>query len=90
MDTLLEVCRLRARSVRGQLDGTYPATLAQQLEHPHSGVDASHVELRNLGDFQDLKEAGARQTQESDSGSAAISHAVPAGLTSGLPGVSKS
>ena len=90
VDTLLEVCRLRARSVRGQLDGTYPATLAQQLEHPHSGVDASHVELRNLGDFQDLEEAGAQQTQESDSGSAAISHAVPAGLTSGLPGVSKS
>ncbi len=34
VDTLLEVCRLRAESVRGQLEGTYPATLAQQAEHP--------------------------------------------------------
>ena len=61
VDTLLEVCRLRAESVRGQLEGTYPATLAQQAEHPDDGVDASHVDLRALGDFQDLKEAKERQ-----------------------------
>ena len=33
VDTLLEVCRLRAESIRGQLNGDYPATLAQQAEH---------------------------------------------------------
>ena len=56
-DTLLEVCRLRSESVRGQLDGRYPSTLAQWAEHPVFGVDASHVDLRNLGDFEDLEAA---------------------------------
>ncbi len=61
VDTLLEVCRLRARSVRGQLNGEYPATLAQQAEHPGVGVDASHVELRSLGNFQNLERAKEKQ-----------------------------
>ena len=30
VDTLLEVCRLRSESIRGQLEGDYPITLAQQ------------------------------------------------------------
>ena len=62
VDTLLEVCRLRAESIRGQLNGEYPATLAQQLEHPHVGVDATHVDLQDLGDFQDMEAAKQRQT----------------------------
>ena len=49
VDTLLEVCRLRAESIRGQLEGDYPITLAQQGAHPGAGVDASHVDLRALG-----------------------------------------
>ena len=57
VDTLLEVCRLRAESIRGQLEGVCPATLAQQAENPGAGVDASHVDLRDLGDFQDLENA---------------------------------
>ena len=61
MDTLLEVCRLRSESVRGQLEGDYPATLAQWAERPVFGVDASHVDLRALGDFQDLRESAERQ-----------------------------
>ncbi|MBS6356343.1 CotH kinase family protein, partial [Oscillibacter sp.] len=61
VDTLLEVCRLRSESVRGQLEGTFPSTLAQWAEHPDAGVDASHVDLRALGDFQDLDNAKARQ-----------------------------
>ena len=61
VDTLLEVCRLRSESVRGQLEGLYPATLAQQAEYPGAGVDASHIVLGNLGDFGDLEDARARQ-----------------------------
>ena len=61
VDTLLEVCRLRAESVRGQLDGRYPITLAQQAERPASGVDASGVDPRALGDFDDLESAKERQ-----------------------------
>ena len=45
----------------GQLEGTFPSTLAQQAEHPDAGVDASHVDLRDLGDFEDLERAKGRQ-----------------------------
>ena len=61
MDTLLEVCRLRSESIRGQLEGDYPITLAQQRSQPGAGVDASHVDLQTLGDFDDLEAAKARQ-----------------------------
>ena len=61
VDTLLEVCRLRAESIRGQLEGRYPITLSQQAEHPGAGVDAAHVDLRALGDFEDLEAAKGRQ-----------------------------
>lgn len=47
---------------RGQLEGRYPATLAQQTQRPGEGVDASHVDLRHLGDFEDLKQAGTGRT----------------------------
>ena len=59
VDTLLEVCRLRSESIRGQLEGDYPITLAQQ----GAGVDASHVDLRALGDFDDLEAAKERQNE---------------------------
>lgn len=61
VDTLLEVCRLRAESILGQLEGRYPITLSQQAEHPGAGVDAAHVDLRALGDFDDLEAAKGRQ-----------------------------
>ncbi|MBM6897131.1 CotH kinase family protein [Pseudoflavonifractor capillosus] len=63
VDTLLEVCHLRSESVRGQLEGDYPATLAQWAERPVFGVDASHVDLRALGDFDDLEAARERQDE---------------------------
>ena len=63
VDTLLEVCRLRSESTRGQLEGDYPITLAQQGSQPGAGVDASHVDLRTLGDFDDLEAAKERQDE---------------------------
>lgn len=62
VETLEQVCLLRAESARGQLEGRYPATLAQQAQRPGEGVDASHVDLRDLGDFEDLKQAGTGKT----------------------------
>ena len=62
VETLEQVCLLRAQSARGQLEGRYPATLAQQTQRPGEGVDASHVDLRHLGDFEDLKQAGTGRT----------------------------
>ena len=61
VDTLLEVCRLRSESIRGQMEGDYSITLAQQGSQPGAGVDASHVDLRALGDFDDLEAAKERQ-----------------------------
>ena len=55
VDTLEQICRLRAESVRGQLDGTIPATLRGQAENPDAKVDASALRLADLGDFEDLK-----------------------------------
>ena len=61
VDTLEQVCLLRAESIRGQLTGTVPDTLRKQAEHPGAGIDASHIRLENLGDFEDLENAKERQ-----------------------------
>ncbi len=55
VQTLRQVCLLRAEAIRGQLSGDYPITLRQQQENPGIGVDASHIRLEDLGDFGDLK-----------------------------------
>ena len=61
VDTLEEVCLLRAESIRGQLDGEIPATIHGQAENPDAKVDASEVKLTDLGDFKDLEESKERQ-----------------------------
>ncbi len=61
VDTLEQVCLLRAESIRGQLEGTIPSTLREQAEHPSVKVDASHIRLEELGDFDDLESAKERQ-----------------------------
>ena len=62
--TLIEVCRLRGKSIRGQLDGRYPATLRERTECPGAGVSASHVDLQNLGDFEDLKRGQGQKEKQ--------------------------
>ncbi len=59
VETLLTVCLLRAQSVRGQLDGSLPATLSAQAQYPELKVDTSGIRLEDLGDFDDLENAGA-------------------------------
>ncbi len=63
VETLLEVCYLRAASCRGQLEGKIPSTLRARMEYPGVGVDASHLDLADLGDFDDLENARERQTE---------------------------
>ena len=62
-DTLEQVCMLRAESVRKQLNGEIPATIRGQQEAPQARLDASHIRLEDLGDFQDLENAKVRQEQ---------------------------
>ncbi len=55
VDTLKEFCLLRAKSVRGQLDGTIPATIAGQKKDKSNFIDASSVWLPDMGEIADLK-----------------------------------
>ena len=59
VDTLEEICLLRAESIRGQLEGTIPATIRGQQEQPELKVDASHIRIADLGDFDDLEKAAS-------------------------------
>lgn len=56
VDTITEFCLLRAESVRGQLDGTIPATIKGQLEDKSNFIDASSVWLPDMGEISDLKD----------------------------------
>ena len=56
VDTIEKFCLLRAESVRGQLDGTIPSTIAAQAEDKSSFVDASSVWLPDMGEIADLKD----------------------------------
>lgn len=55
VETITEFCLLRAQSVRGQLEGTIPATIRGQLEDRSSFIDASSVWLPDMGEIADLK-----------------------------------
>lgn len=56
VDTLREFCLLRAASVRGQLEGTFPSTIAEQERYPGLGIDASHIRLEDLGELADMED----------------------------------
>lgn len=56
VDTIKEFCLLRAESVRGQLNGTIPATIKGQMEDKSNFVDASSVWLPDMGEIADLKD----------------------------------
>ena len=55
-DTITDFCLLRAESIRGQLDGTIPSTIAGQMEDRSSFIDASSVWLPDMGEIADLKD----------------------------------
>ncbi len=61
VDTLEQVCLLRAKSIRSQLDEEIPATIRGQRENPNAKVEASEVQLTALGDFEDLESAKEKQ-----------------------------
>ncbi len=55
VETITEFCRLRAMSIRGQLDGSFPSTFREQEENPDAYIDASSVWLPDMGELADLK-----------------------------------
>ena len=51
IDVLYETVMLRGESVKGQLEGTIPSTSEGQREDPSKLIDASHLNLSDLGQF---------------------------------------
>ncbi len=49
VDTLTEFGLLRAKSLEGQLDGTIPSTTDGQTENPDALIDASGINLSDMG-----------------------------------------
>ncbi|MEE0200335.1 MAG: CotH kinase family protein [Muricomes sp.] len=56
VDTIRDFCLLRAESIRGQLTGTIPSTIAGHREDTGKFVDASSVWLPDMGEIEDLKD----------------------------------
>ena len=51
MQLLYELVKLRAESIKGQLDGTIPSTDAGQRKDSSSLIDASHIDIKAMGQF---------------------------------------
>ncbi len=56
VDTIEHFCLLRAESVRGQLNGTIPSTIAAQAKNQSGFINASSVWLPDMGEIADLKD----------------------------------
>lgn len=53
--TLETFCLLRAKGVQGQLDGKIPSTIKGQNESTAAFIDASTIQIADLGDFEDME-----------------------------------
>ena len=56
VETFTKFCLLRSESVRGQLDGTIPSTIAGQEADTENRIDASEVWLPDMGEIADLRQ----------------------------------
>ena len=65
---LIELCRLRAESIKGQLDGTIPSTTSGQSADASSLVDASSIDLSALGTMGPGMGQGGPQGQQNRPG----------------------
>ena len=58
VQTIRDFCMLRAESVRGQLEGEIPSTIATQSADSSRFVDAASVWLPDMGELADLEALG--------------------------------
>ncbi|MBR5337875.1 MAG: CotH kinase family protein [Lachnospiraceae bacterium] len=49
VQTLYEVIKLRAQSIKGQLEGTIPSTDSGQKEDSSALIDASNIDIKSMG-----------------------------------------
>jgi len=64
IEVLYEAVMLRAESIKGQLEGTIPSTSEGQKEDSSKLVDASHLNLTDLGQFMMGGFGGDRNNRE--------------------------
>lgn len=89
--TLREFCILRAESIKGQLDGTIPATTEGQAADSSTLIDASAIDIDSMGsngfggggnrggmNFQ--QNAGTEDAAQAQTETAEISEDVPQGM----------
>ena len=50
-ETLYETVKLRAESIKGQLDGSIPSTDEGQKKDSSALIDASHIDVKSMGTF---------------------------------------
>ena len=53
-DTFKDFCLLRAKSVRGQLEGTIPSTIKGQEWDKSAFIEASHIRIEDMGELADM------------------------------------
>lgn len=56
VETIRNFCLLRAKSIRGQLNGEIPSTIRGQSMDQSAFVDASSIWIPDMGEIADLKE----------------------------------
>ena len=93
-ELLYETVTLRAKSVKGQLDGSIPSTDAGQRQDSSALIDASHIDITAMGQFdmggfggRSDKEDGAdvAQTAETGESASAAENADAGQAESGVP-----
>ncbi len=68
VQTLQTFCKKRAESVQGQLGGTIPSTEAGQTENAANLIDASDVNLNDMGEFNQNGKGGMQTPPDGDFG----------------------
>ena len=66
VQTLQTFCEMRAESVQGQLGGTIPSTEAGQTENAANLIDASNVNLNDMGEFNQGGKGGMQTPPDGD------------------------
>ena len=68
-ETLYEIIKLRAVSISGQLDGTIPSTDAGQRQDISALIDASHLDITVMGQFNMGGVSSRSDSEEGESSS---------------------
>lgn len=87
-EVLYETIKLRAESIDGQLKGTIPSTDAGQREDSSALIDASHIDVKAMGQFSMGMGGGSSSSSSSGSDSSGSSGGFSFGGFGGFGGSS--